>query len=137
MSDQNLLITSGRLTRDPEVQLSKSGNSFVVFGIAVNNFAKGAKDTTFWNCMAFGDTAEQIAEKLRKGDWLMFEGRVTMDKWTDKGGGKREQHKFIVNRYLFPPRNTKAEGDDQATDNSEEVDYDKRCYGEPGGDTIF
>ena len=60
----NLVVLTGRLTRDPELKFGQSGKAYSRFSLAVDRpFQKG--ETDFINCVAFGKTAELIGEYLR------------------------------------------------------------------------
>ena len=61
----NKVILMGRLTRDPEVRYSQGASQTAVarFSIAVDRrFGKreGEPDADFFNCTAFGKTAEFV-----------------------------------------------------------------------------
>ena len=61
----NVIILTGRLTRDPELKFGQSGKAYSRFTLAVDRpMQKGEAD--FINCVAFGKTAELIGEYLRK-----------------------------------------------------------------------
>ena len=68
----NKVILMGNLTRDPEIRYSQGENSLAIarFSLAVNRrFARqGDTDVDFFNCTAFGKTAEfveRFAEEYR------------------------------------------------------------------------
>ena len=68
----NNVVLIGRLTKDPELKYSQSGKAYCRFTVAVNrDFNKDEAD--FINCLAFGKTAETIAEWLGKGRILKIE----------------------------------------------------------------
>ena len=70
----NLVVLTGRLTKDPELKYSAGGTAYCRFTIAVNRaFDKEKSD--FISCTAFGKTAELIAEYVKKGYQLGVQGR--------------------------------------------------------------
>lgn len=79
----NLIAISGRLTRDVEMKTLPSGQLVGKFGVAVD----GAKDkngnrhTDFFNCQAWGGTADTLAKYLHKGDPIEIVG--TMESYVD------------------------------------------------------
>ena len=64
------LAFSGNLTRDPELRYGKSGTPWVTFTVAETRGRDDNKKTTFWECKAFGDMAEHVAE-FSKGQRLI------------------------------------------------------------------
>jgi single-strand DNA-binding protein len=46
-------------------------------------------DTSFWDCVAFGQLAENIAESLTKGTAVIVAGRAAQRTWETKEGEKR------------------------------------------------
>ena len=57
LPEQNTVLLTGRLTRDPELKYTASGTAMCRFGLAVNRRYKDPKsgewkdDTTFVNCV--------------------------------------------------------------------------------------
>ena len=95
----NVIVLTGRLTRDPGVKVGQSGKVFTRFSIAVDRtFKKGEAD--FINCVAFGKTAEIIGEHLRKGSKAGFNGSLQMSQY-EKDGEKRTSYEVIVNQIEF------------------------------------
>ena len=71
---QTLLM--GRATKDCEVLDSKEGKKYARFTVAVNEYLTKTKETksSFYECLVFNKTA-QSAEKIKKGDLVMVDGR--------------------------------------------------------------
>lgn len=59
----------GNLAKDPELKYSPSGGPYCFFSAAMNTHKKGdpKNKTIWWNCVAFGDTAEMICTTFKKG----------------------------------------------------------------------
>jgi single-strand DNA-binding protein len=117
--DINKVILIGRLTKDPEIQTSKSGTSFSRFSIAVNGFKKD--EVSFINCISFGKTAEIISGYALKGHRIAIEGELKQNTWTDKDGNKRNDISVNVSSCQLlekkagtstPPVTTNGEDDD-------------------------
>jgi single-strand DNA-binding protein len=100
VANYNKLILLGNLTRDPETKAAKSGTTLTTFGLAVND-ARDKEHPLFVDCVAFGKTAEVIAQHCRKGSSLLVDGRLSLDQWTDKDGQKRSRHKVLVDTFQF------------------------------------
>lgn len=94
---------TGRLTKDPELAFGQSGKAYARFTIATDRRELNkttneweSKDSTFWNCTAFGALAENVAESLTKGLAVIATGRASQEDWTDKQGNKRTSIKVVV-----------------------------------------
>jgi single-strand DNA-binding protein len=97
----NKVLLYGNLTRDPELKALPSGSNVVSFGLATNRVYKdknGAKQEAveFHNIVAFGRTAEVIAQYCKKGRPVFIEGRLQTRSWDDKETGKKQYRTEIV-----------------------------------------
>ncbi|MDD2657100.1 MAG: single-stranded DNA-binding protein [Candidatus Pacebacteria bacterium] len=103
----NKVFLYGNLTRDPELKALPSGSNVVNFGLATNRTYKdksGAKQeaTEFHNIVAFGRTAEVIAQYVKKGRPIFVEGRITTRSWEGKEDGKKQYRtEIIVENFQF------------------------------------
>jgi single-strand DNA-binding protein len=92
----------GNLTRDPEVRYSAAGKPVVNFTVITSRRFKNPqtdqwedKDVTFWNCVAFGQLAENAAESLERGTGVIVQGNAAQEEW-EKDGEKRRAMKVTV-----------------------------------------
>ena len=95
----------GNLTRDPEVKALPSGQQVANFSIATNRTFKdkeGARQeqTEYHNVVAFGRTAEVIAQYMKKGRPIFVEGRLQTRSW-DKDGVKQYRTEVIAENFQF------------------------------------
>lgn len=103
----NKVFLYGNLTRDPELKAIPSGQQVANFSLATNRTYKdknGQKQETteFHNIVAFGRTAEVIAQYVKKGRPLFVEGRITTRSWDDKETGKKNYRtEIIVENFQF------------------------------------
>jgi len=95
----NLVVLTGRLTRDPELKYGQSGMAFCRFTLAVNRMRKD-DPADFINCTAFGKTAELIGEYLRKGNNTGVQGKLQTSTY-EVNGEKRYRTDVIVDRIEF------------------------------------
>lgn len=96
----NNVILMGRLTRDPELKYSQAGKAYCRFTVAVNrDFNKDEAD--FINCLAFGKTAETIAEWLGKGRRIALQGRIQTGNYENKNGDKVNTFEVVADRFEF------------------------------------
>jgi single-strand DNA-binding protein len=54
------------------------------------------KDTTFWDCVAFGELATNVAESLVKGIAVVVTGNAAQEEWETRDGEKRRSMKVTV-----------------------------------------
>lgn len=103
----NKVFLYGNLTRDPELKSLPSGGQVVNFGLATNRTYKdksGAKQeaTEFHNIVAFGRTAEVIAQYMKKGRPIFVEGRIQTRSWEGKEDGKKQYRtEIVVDNFQF------------------------------------
>ena len=105
----NKAFLYGNLTRDPELKALPSGSQVANFGLATNRTYKdknGQKQeaTEFHNVVAFGRTAEVIAQYMKKGRPMFVEGRIQTRSWDDKESGKKNcRTENVVDNFQFGP----------------------------------
>lgn len=99
----NKVIEMGRLTREPEVSSSNSGTTFARFSLAVDRRFKkeGEPDADFFNCTAFGKTAEFVERYLKKGTKVLVTGRLQNNNYTNKEGQKVYDVRIMVEEMEF------------------------------------
>lgn len=108
----NIIVLSGRLTKDPEI---KKGNNktYGRFTLAVNRPFK-KDETDFVNCVAFSKTAELIGEYCRKGHRLSIVGRLQQNNY-EINGEKRTSYDVIVDSMEFLENRNSNNGPAKAT----------------------
>lgn len=116
LPEQNQVMLTGRLTRDPEVFFTAQGTAKCWFSIAVNQSYKD-KATGEWKeqvayvpIVVWRQAAERCKEKLRKGNPVHIEGRLRSREYEDKkSGGKRTILEVEARRVQFL-----AQGDERS-----------------------
>jgi len=122
----NKVLLYGNLTRDPELKALPGGSQVANFGLATNRTFKdksGAKQETteFHNVVAFGRTAEVIAQYCQKGRPLYIEGRLQTRTWDDKETGKKNYRtEIIVDTFQFGADGGKGGSTGSAHSNAQE-----------------
>lgn len=99
----NKVILIGRLTRDAEIRRTQSDIVVASFSLAVDRRFKrdGQPDADFFNCSAFGKTAEVIEKYTSKGAKIAVEGSIQNDNYTDKNGVNHSTYRVIVDAIDF------------------------------------
>jgi single-strand DNA-binding protein len=96
----HVTIATGRLTRDPEIFEGKVKRA--KFSVAVDDYDYGKKEriTQFYNCVAFGKTAERVESIARKGLNVTVQGKFRENKWEDDSG-KHSRWELTVDDISF------------------------------------
>lgn len=95
----NKTMLIGRVTKDIDLRFGKDGMAIAKFSVAVNRMKKGEVD--YPNCIAFGKTAETIANYMSKGSQIGIEGHIQTGSYTNKEGNKVYTTDVIVDRLDF------------------------------------
>lgn len=93
------MLTTGRLTRDAEVRVTKSNKKVLNFTIAVNDtyFSEGEKKevTTFIDCSYW--LGAGLAPYLTKGTMVEIFGRISARPWVSRDGEPMASLSFHIN----------------------------------------
>ena len=85
----------GNLVADPELKFTQNAKALATFTVVSSKSVKNADgtwentDTTFWDIKAWGKTAENVAEALRKGVSVVVSGTAVQESWEDKNTGQK------------------------------------------------
>ena len=110
MSSLNRVMLIGRLTRDPEMRYTPSGQPVTSFSIATNRYASGPDGerrefTDYHNAVAWNigkrNLAELVANYLKKGSLVYVEGRLQTRTWEGQDGQKRRATEVVANDVQF------------------------------------
>lgn len=116
MSDINMVIFQGRLTRKPELRTTPSGVSVTDLSVASNRQVpkKGVEGefnefTTFAKVTLWNKMAERYAQRLNTGDMIIVQGRLVDDNF-EKDGNKTSGRLKIdqVSQVNVVPKRTPA-----------------------------
>ena len=111
MSDSNIVVLTGNLTRRPELRYTPQGTGIADFGLASNRRYKVGdelqEETCFIEVTVFGSTAVAVASHLDKGRKVLVEGRLRWRQWETETGGKRSKLEVVAERVNFLPQGNK------------------------------
>lgn len=101
----NKAVLVGNLTKDPELKSLESGMKVANFGIATNRTWKDKdgnkkEKADFHNIVAFGKTAEVIAQYIKKGNQILVEGRIETRTW-EKDGKTNYKTEIMLENFQF------------------------------------
>lgn len=96
----NVVIITGRITKDLEVRYTPSQMAVTSFTIAVDRPVKKGeeKQADFIRCTVFGKQAEMLEKWSRKGNRIAIEGRIQTGSYQNKNGEKVYTTDVIANR---------------------------------------
>ena len=96
MARDTVITVIGNLTADPELRWTQSGAAVADFTVASTprTYDRNAGewrdgDTLFMRCSVWRDTAENVAESLRKGMRVIVQGRLTQRSYDTQQGERR------------------------------------------------
>lgn len=120
----NKVILVGRTTKTPEVKMGKELKPIVTFNLAVDDsYVKG--ETYFFRCVAFGKTGDLVAKYVGKGDLILVEGELQINKWVDKSGINKETPQVVVRNVTFLETKKKDEVEEENEEENNEIDLNE------------
>lgn len=93
----------GRVTKDAQVNTTKSGKNVVTFNVAVNDYyrKKGSNDpvqvTNYYRCSYWLNA--DAAKRLKKGVLVELEGRIGIETYLNKNGQPSGTLTLNASRY--------------------------------------
>lgn len=127
MSDLNRVTLSGRITRDCELRYTPGGTAVTDLAVCSNRYrkAKSSGETNeepcFVDCVVWGSMAEGLAKFLKKGRYVVLDGRLQLDKWETAEGVKRSKLRLVVDNLTLAPGQS-SEPAQASEPDSQEVD---------------
>lgn len=124
----NVVVITGRLTRDVELRTLNDGASVANFGVAVErNYVskdKNERPADFFNVTAWRGTADFVAKYFKKGDMIAIDGSLQSRQYIDKDGNNRTAIDIVAENISFCGGKNSSNGesnasksDDNASDN--------------------
>jgi single-strand DNA-binding protein len=98
----NTVTVIGNLTREPELRFTNTGQAQASMGLAVNRRWQNRQSgdweerTSFFNIVAWGDLAENVAHSLPKGCRVIVTGRLEQRSWETQEGEKRSTIEVVA-----------------------------------------
>ena len=104
----------GRITKDLEVKTSQGGTTVLNNTVAINrpfkNKQTGEREADFINFVAFGKTAEIIAQYHQKGSLIGLSGRMQSRSYQNSNNQKVFVTELVVNEMHFTGSNNASDG---------------------------
>lgn len=135
----NRAVLTGRLTRDPELKYTQSGNAVCSFALAVDRQFRnqnGDREADFINCVIWRKSAENFANFTHKGSMVGVDGRIQVRNYENRQGQRVYVTEVIVDNFaLLESRNSQGNGYNQPQ-NNQQGNYpsnDANGYQQPNG----
>lgn len=106
----NKAILVGRLTNDPELRTTPSGQSVCSFGLATNRVwtdrqtNEKKQQPEFHNIVLWRRLAEIASQYLKKGSLVLIEGRLQTRNWEGKDGNRKYRTEIVGEKMQLAPR---------------------------------
>ena len=104
----------GRIVKDLEVKTSQGGTTVLNNTVAINrpfkNKQTGEREADFINFVAFGKTAEIIAQYHQKGSLIGLTGRMQSRSYQNSNDQKVFVTELVVNEMHFTGSNNASDG---------------------------
>jgi len=130
----NRVVLTGRITRDPEIRYSQTGQSNLRFTVAVDRpqsrDANGNRQADFISCVAFGQQAEFMSRFIKKGYMLAIEGRIQTGQYQGQDGQVHYTTDVVVDRLEnLQPRDMSQPQQAQYQQSNPYQGYNNPSYG--------
>lgn len=104
--DLNKVMLIGRLTKDPEMRSTATGQQVASFSMATNRYyndtaGKRQEKAEFHNVTAWGKLAEICSQYLAKGRRAYIEGRLQTRDWVGQDGVRRYSTDIVAENLIM------------------------------------
>lgn len=105
----NKVFILGRLTADPQLRNTTTGQQVASFSLATNRVwtdkaGQKKEEVEFHNIVVWGRQAEIAGKFLTKGALALIEGRLQTRSWEGKDGQSRKTTEIVADRIQLGPR---------------------------------
>lgn len=135
----NNISIVGRVTKDITTQTTSSGTEYARFNVAVTSEIKtadGERGVDFFSCVAWRETAKNIAKYFKKGYPIGLTGAMNSRSYEKEDGSKQLVWELNVKNFYFvgssseetqetkPSKSTKTKTESQTSMQLEPIDDD-------------
>lgn len=121
----------GHVGQGPKTFATKEGKSIAKWSVAVDEGSKDKERTEWFNCVAFGVTADIVSERFSKGDLVMVEGSIRTEKYTDKKTNQEKTLHSLIAGRVYWLRSANGTGKPQSRATETKKPAEKYNYGPP------
>lgn len=124
MYSLNRATIIGNITRDPEMRTTPNGQNVTSFSVATNRRWKSPtgefqESTDYHDVVAWGKTAEFIANSLKKGNKIYVDGRLQTRSWETPDGVKQRRTEIVLENFV--PLTPKGGADEMNFDSIDDL----------------
>ena len=132
----NKYCGAGKISQLSELKETKGGK-VVNFSLAINYKTRDGYKADFINCLAWGQTAENIAKYFKKGDHIFIEGHITNVPYQN-GDVKLQIMAVQVGAFQFVDSKAKpSDAPQQTQPQPQQIQQEERDPFAPNYDEIF
>ncbi len=117
--DLNEVKILGNATQDPDLRFTPSGSAVMNFAVATNRSYKQGEEwkeeVTYHNIVVWGNLAQQLSTRLRKGTRVLISGRIQTRSW-ESDGRKNYKTEIVADNVILIDRYN--QGDGASSDNT-------------------
>lgn len=111
--DLNKVFIIGRLTENPELRTTNSGQEVATIRMATNRMwtdkqGQKQREAEYHSVVLWGRLAQIASQYLQKGGLAYVEGRIRTRSWEDSQGQKRYRTEIIAERLQLGPKSAAA-----------------------------
>ena len=92
----NLVVLTGRLTRDPESRQLASGKTVTQFSVATNDYRGGSEKSQYHPIVTWDRLAEICGQYLGKGQLVSIIGRLQTRQWEDDAKARHWKTEIVA-----------------------------------------
>lgn len=131
--DLNQVKLLGNITQDIELRYTSNSTPVANFSVATNRRFKQNDQwqdaTDFHNVVVFGNLADQLGKRAKKGTRVLVEGRLQTRSWEGNDGKKNYRTEVIADDVYLIDRFEKGKSDELA-----DPTYISGDAGQPGAE---
>lgn len=115
----NSFSVSGNIGQD--LELDEAGGTPVVNGSLAEDHGYG---TNWFDFVAWGETAERMAEHVSKGDGIEIMGTLEQDEYENSDGQTVSTLQVRVGQWSFGVGDSAGDGSESGTSSNSQADYE-------------
>lgn len=97
----NKVVLTGYIASDIEPKVTRQGTPVLTFDLAVKRPRTKEDVTDFITVVCWRNTADFVSKYFRKGSGIEVSGALTIRKWEDKNGNKRQTAEVVADEVDF------------------------------------
>lgn len=141
MEGLNRVMLLGDLGADPELRVTRGGQSVLKLRMATNERYQDRnqewKDRTEWhNIVVWGKRAESLSKILQKGSRLFIEGGIRTSSYEDRDGNKRYKTEVQANQVILAGGDRRQQPSAQRESRNADQESGVGGYDDDGGDDL-